>query len=162
MFWNLLKEAPAKIAASIESLYKHFSAYFGLPDGDSLPRAVTDAVQRAHSHVPFSREEVVAALGKMKPGKTCGVALYSVDLFRNARDESLFDLVARLFDCFAVWSYPRALNRMLLLPIYKGRGSRTDPSSYRPISLIHPLGRWYALALNCRLEAATQHSRARS
>jgi len=65
-----------------------------------------------------------------------------------------------LFTAFASVHYPASLNRMLLLPLYKGKGARTAASSYRPISLIHPLGRWYAVCLNARLEAATSHLRA--
>ena len=70
-------------------------------------------------------------------------------------DEGLFFTVARLFDCFAQYSYPKELNRMLLLPLYKGKGSRTAPESYRPILLIHPLGRWYATVSAARLEKVT-------
>lgn len=107
-------------------------------------------------HVPFTPAEVRAALACMPTRKTCGVSLYSADMLRGARDEGMYRAVARMFDFFATWHYPSALNRLLLMPLYKGKGDRLAPVSYRPISLIPPLGRWYATCLNRRLEATTR------
>ena len=96
----------------------------------------------------------------MARNKTCGLGLYSLDLFRGAADSTLYECVARLFDSFVRFEYPVELNRLLLLPIYKGKGSRLDPSNHRPISLIHPLGRWFAKCVASRLEAETLECRA--
>ena len=82
-FWNLLKVPPARVAASIADLHAHFSAYFGIQDADPLPTVVRDYLSLA-DHVPFSRAEVLEGLALMQRGKTCGVALYSVDLLRSA------------------------------------------------------------------------------
>ena len=158
-FWRLLKAAPTWVTATLRNLFVHFSAYFSASGPEPLPSVVREAVAAA-SFSPFSREEVVEGLRRMASHKTCGTALYSADLLRGAGDQSLYDCVASLFTVFASSKYPASLNRMLLLPLYKGKGARTAALSYRPISLIHPLGRWYAVCLTSRLEGATSHLRA--
>ena len=68
--------------------------------------------------------------------------------------------MARVFDHFVLCKYPASLNRLLLHPLYKGKGPLTHAASYRPISLIHPIGRWFAKCVATRLEAATLAHRA--
>lgn len=147
------------MAASLDSLYAHFRAYFSMPHVDPLPGVARAAVARAKP-MPFTRDDVLEGLGRMAHNKTCGLGTYSVDLLRGMRDEGLYDAVAALFTFFASVKYPRMLNRLLLLPLYKGKGSRKAAVNYRPISLIHPLGRWYAVCLTARLEKSTLQHRA--
>ena len=104
-------------------------------------------------------EELTRALGRMARNKSTGLALYSADMLRDAHP-SLYSTVARLFDLFASQDFPVDLNKMLLLPLYKGKGTKTEAKSYRPISLIHPLARWYAACLAARLERDTAGKRA--
>lgn len=110
--------------------------------------------------VPFTRDEVIESLARMPRRKTAGLALYTADHLRHMCDGAFYDMVAQLFGVFAVYGYPRSLNRMLLFPLYKGKGAKASAVNYRPISLIHPVGRWYATCLNARLEQTTRHCRA--
>lgn len=93
------------MSASLGALYRHFRAYFGATGADPLPGVVAEAITGAVP-VPFTRQEVVTALGRMARSKTTGLALYSADTLRGATDGTLYDMVARLFDFFATRSYP--------------------------------------------------------
>ncbi len=104
-FWRLLRTAPAKVVASLESLFTYFSRYFGIDGRDPLPGVVWEYV-RVASHVPFTRDEVCTALLRMPRGKSAALAVYTVDILRGVRDTGLYDLVARVFDLFAVNGYP--------------------------------------------------------
>ena len=64
-------------------------------------------------------------------------------MLRKCRPE-LFEMVAELFTTFAQHGYPKQLNTLLLMPLWKRKGNKADPQNYRGISLIHPLGRWFA------------------
>ena len=61
-------------------------------------------------------------------------------------------MVAELFTTFAQHGYPGKLNTLLMLPLWKHKGSHADPATYRGISLIHPLGRWFAKCVEQRLD----------
>ena len=86
----------------------------------------------------------------MRQGKSSGPAVFSIDVFCGA-DEFLFEAVGVLFDSFVCWKYPSHLNCMYLLPLYKGKGTCINADSHRAISLIHPLGRWFATCIASRL-----------
>ena len=103
---------------------------------------------------PFTASEVSSALSAMQRGKSTGLAAYAVYLFRNA-SPALFELVAELFTTFSQHGYPKKLNTLLLLPLWKRKGDRNDPANYRGISLIHPLGRWFAKCVEARITADT-------
>ena len=75
----------------------------------------------------------------MAPGKSAGSALYKVDIFRGA-GALLFEVLARLFTAWARGGYPRQLNTLYLMPIYKFRGDRAECDNYRGISLLPPRG----------------------
>ena len=109
---------------------------------------------------PFTVAEVKASLSLMRHGKSAGIAVYGVDLFRGCPD-SLFLVVADLFTFFARSGYPRKLNTLLLMPLYKSKGSRDSCDNYRGISLIHPLGRWFSKTFVARLESDPAATRAR-
>ena len=83
-------------------------------------------------------------------GKSSGPAIFSIDVFYGA-DVFLFEAVGVLFDSFVCWQYPSHLNHMYILPLYKGKGSRMSADSHRAISLIHPLGHWFATCIASRL-----------
>ena len=65
----------------------------------------------------------------------------------------MYSLVAELFSTFARYGYPQRLNTLLMMPLWKHKGSKSDTETYRGISLIHPLGRWFAKCVEQRLDS---------
>ena len=96
----------------------------------------------------------------MGRAKSSGLALFPVDVFRRA-PAAVYALVADLFTAFACHGYPRRLNTLLMMPLYKNRGDRTLCDNYRGISLIYPLGRWFSKCMELRLVADAGATRAR-
>ena len=64
----------------------------------------------------------------------------------------LYDALALLCEEFSSCGVPKAMNSMLVMPLYKCKGSKLDPDNYRGISLIHPVGKLLAALILVKLE----------
>ena len=92
------------------------------------------------------------ALCKVKNGKSAGNCAYPIDLIKPHRHVQLYDALALLCKEFLSRGVPKAVNSMLVMPIYKCKGSKLDPDNYRGISLIHAVGKLLAALEFGRLE----------
>ncbi len=143
-FWDLMRDVLPPLQPDLPSLDSHFAALHSHPESCSSVLDPALAASLAAADIaPFTAQEVATALSAMQRGKSTGLASYPVDIFRTCRPE-LFELVAELFCTFAQHGYPSKLNTLLLLPLWKRKGSPGEPANHRGISLIHPLGRWFA------------------
>ena len=133
-------------------------ALFGGHDATPLPEDVSALLDAAVS-TPFTVDEVAAALGKMGGGKSTGIAQFAIDAFKGA-GAPMLQAIADLFATFHTHGYPSRLNTLLILPLFKGKGNAADCDNYRPISLIHPLGRLYAKCVEARLAGDPHATRA--
>ena len=104
-------------------------------------------------------DEVLEALQAMGRGKSSGLAMFAADVFWGA-PAPLFETVAALFTSFAHSGYPRQLNTLLMLLLFKNRGDRAVCDNHCPISLIHPLGRWFSKCVERRLSRDAGATRA--
>ena len=80
----------------------------------------------------------------MKNGKSSGNCAYPIDLLKHHKHVQLYDALALLCEEFLNSGVPKAVNSMLVMPLYKRKGSKLDPDNYRGISLIHPIGKLFA------------------
>ena len=108
------------------------------------------ACLEAAEGLQFMADEVREALQAMGREKSSGLAMFAADVFWEA-SAPLFETVAALFTSFAHSGYPRRLNTLLMLPLFKNRGDHAMCDNHRPISLIHPLGRWFSKCVERRL-----------
>lgn len=136
---------------ALADFFQFFHGLFGAGSQSAEPALLVDRLVAAQTPV-FTGEEVKLALGRMAVGKTAGASFFSADVFRGSSD-SLYSLLAFLFTEFAAGGYPRALNSLLLLPLYKQRGDRDRCDCYRPIALLPPIGRLFSKCLEARLGA---------
>ena len=70
-------------------------------------------------------------------------------------------MLSELFNAFVERGYPRALNHVLLMLLFK-KDNPTDCSNYRGISLMHPWGRLFSKVVVGRLEADLAATRAKA
>ena len=60
-------------------------------------------------------------------------------------------------ECFSSATVPQEWKEALIVSIYKGKGSDSDPANYRPISLLNTFYKIYAALLQKRLAKAHDH-----
>ena len=95
---------------------------------------------------------MLRALAKVKNGKSSGNCAYTIDLVKHHKHVQLYDSLALLCEACLSHGIPKAVNSMLIMPLYKRKGSKLDPDNYRGISLIHPLGKLLAALVLEKLE----------
>ena len=89
-----------------------------------------------HLNDPIELKEVTKEDSKLKAGKAAGPdgkTNNSINLSFQSTQRYVFYILNL---CFAEHNVPRIWKLSCTKPLYKGRGSKTEPSSYRGISLL--------------------------
>ena len=95
----------------------------------------------------------------MQNDKSSGNFEYSIDLIKHYKHVQLFDALDLLCEEFLRPDVTEAVNSMLIMPLYKHKGSKLDPDNYRGISLIQNVGKLLAALVLGKLEQhAFEHS----
>ena len=82
----------------------------------------------------ISENEIVAALNAMANGKAPGLDGVTIEMFKAAK-QFWIPLLSTLFNrIFDTGNYPKEWAKAMICPIHK-KGSRSDPTNYRGISL---------------------------
>ena len=92
------------------------------------------------------------ALCKVKNGKFTGNWAYPTELVKHNKHMQLYDALAMLCEAYLSCGVPKVVNSMLIMPLYKHKGSKQDPDNYIGISLIHLLGKLLAALVLAKLE----------
>ena len=106
---------------------------------------------------PFSHEELMTVMRGLKANKAPGLDGMKAEaliLLDYVGERILLDL---LNECFTTRTVPQEWKQALVVNIYKGKGSESDPANYRPISLLNVLYKIFAALLQKRLAAAHDH-----
>ena len=109
----------------------------------------------AQDNQPFSIEELEISLAKLKRHKAPGPDSTPNELFLLLDEESKAILLSYYNDIWDTGDAPPPWKEALVVSIFKGKGSDTDPSNYRPISLLNTIYKIFASLLQVRL--STKH-----
>ena len=107
--------------------------------------------------LPFAHEELTAVLRLLRKNKAPGLdnlRAEAVILLDYLGEHVLLDF---LNTCLSTKTVPEDWKQALVVNIYKGKGSESDPANYRPISLLNVLYKIYASLIQKRL--ATAHDK---
>ena len=99
-------------------------------------------------------EELNAALRKAANNKAAGVDDLPTQVWQWMTEENRRYLLDILNEALTAGTIPQDLQKALVVEIYKGKGSVTDPNNYCPISLLSTAYKLMARIVQQRLEKA--------
>ena len=111
--------------------------------------------QPVGDHTSFSLEELQTSINRLKARKAPGPDGALNELFHLLDDHNSLSLLEFYNKIWAKGTVPDEWKEAIVVSIYKGKGADTDPSNYRPISLLNSIYKLFAAMLQSRL--ASQH-----
>ena len=104
-------------------------------------RSLSTPGWRGDVHPPISESLVLRKLLRLRPSKATADSLFC-NRFLQKCAPFLASSITFLFNLsLSTSSFPSAWKHAKVIPLYKHRGSQSDPSNYRPISLLPAIGK---------------------
>jgi hypothetical protein len=101
---------------------------------------------------PPTIEEIIAAIKKLKNGRAAGPDDIPAELLKYAAVPVAHALHRLFEEIWCTGTVPAAWREGVIISLYKGKGSKTDCSSYRPITLLSVPGKVFAHVLLARIK----------
>ena len=102
------------------------------------PRQRTDT---RLSEIPISREKVIAAIDSLKEEAAPGPDEIPPKIYKELKEELAVPLVKLFSASLETGKIPDEWRDSIITPIYKQKGSRSEPENYRPVSLTNVAGK---------------------
>jgi Reverse transcriptase (RNA-dependent DNA polymerase) len=156
--------SPCSSTEEIQNRWKeHFEAALNFPPADPCSKLVDLASNASEdpdiSTDPPSLEEVRCAIGKLKNGRAAGLDGISPELLKAAIEPMSQGLHALFLKIWKKGKVPTDWKDGLIVPLYKGKGPRSECGSYRPISLLSIPGKVFAHFLLGRMKPLLEKHR---
>lgn len=157
-YWKLLKSSNGtgknkNDNISIDTLFNYFKTLNTAVDENSFEYNDIDmgpVNEILNSNI--TREEVEHAINTLKNNKACSDDCISNEYIKYS-SYKMIDLYVMLFNViFSTGKLPESWLRGSIVPIYKNKGSPSDPKNYRPITIVSCLGKLFTSILNERLQ----------
>ena len=125
----------------------------------SQRQAYTGSHTQIHANSPVemgatSIAELKTIIKNMKNNKAPGPDGLPSETYKWLSEENLQTLINLFNNILQTGQIPQEWNMATVVEIYKGKGNRTDPEMYRPISLLSTAYKLSAGIMQTRLEAA--------
>jgi hypothetical protein len=101
----------------------------------------------------FTIENVKSGLSKLRNNKATGDSFISHELLKSLESDKYIECIVSMFNYFCKTGLPPDWNILVLKSLYKNKGDKTDPSSYRGISIMSALPKLFSTILNSELES---------
>jgi hypothetical protein len=108
-------------------------------------------VNTTEAPINLHANEIKTAFMKIKKSKYESSTTISSTFLSNCIDE-LSPCISTMFNrFFFLGQFPNQLKNASITPLYKGKGSRYDPSSFRPISVLPIFSKWIEKILHYKI-----------
>lgn len=147
---NCLLKNPKDVANALNSYFTNI----GSKMASQIEKvASTENSDICHSSIflrPVSKSEIINHIGNLRNNSAPGPDDISVITVKNLHLQVAAPLAYIINLSFETGVVPVKWKESVVVPVYKG-GDRTDPSNYRPISLINNFAKIFEQCLKCRL-----------
>jgi len=141
-----ITECPDKISSILASSFIVKSEP-GKSDSDiAVSNIIKNHVTKPHdvinpitSFSSVSETEVMESIKHLKNKGGPGPDFIPMKFFKLCCDEICPPLSLLFTTIFTICNIPQCFKVATVLPLYKGKGSRSDPNNYRPISILAPI-----------------------
>lgn len=100
---------------------------------------------------PISLNEIISAIKTLKANKSSGIDEI-INEYITSTTQVMLPIYELLFNVILDSGFiPEDWTKGIIVPIYKNKGNKRDPSNYRPITLLSCLGKLFTCILNNRL-----------
>ena len=136
---------------SLETFTDYFkNVYSDLDEETNTSNTILSNDNDQLNHM-FSVSEVTKSIKGLKTNKSCGID-YIINEYLKSANSILAPVITNLFNLIVITGYiTEKWSISIIQPIYKGKGSKSDPDNYRGISLISCLCKLFTCLLNSRL-----------
>ena len=113
-------------------------------------------------NIPITLEEIKKAARILKNNKSSGIDMILNEHIKHSLElPHIQQLYLKLFNLvFDTGHIPEAWSIGKIIPVYKQIGGPTDPSNYRPITLLSCMGKLFTAVINNRLQTySEEHSK---
>ena len=155
---NYIQKKDGTLTTSTEESLRvwraHFDSLLNPPKTtDSQPRCInteyTPSTDDDTLNRPIEMEEVQLAIAQLQENKSPGPDYICPSIIK---DGIVLQYLHKLFQrCFETGIVPPAWLNSILQPVFKGKGSKHDPSNYRGITLQSCIAKAFAKVVNNRL-----------
>ena len=155
-----IKSKAGDILANPTEVLGRWSEYFGemyeyVPDAGAASESMTDFAAPA-SDEDISEEEIEWSIRSLKNGKAAGIDKVSAEMIKLGGPfvRDAFLTLSNL--CWRTGRVPMDWRRAVIVPLYKGKGSRMQCASYRAISLISIAAKVYTKIIERRMRVKSE------
>jgi hypothetical protein len=158
--WKLLNniDKPKSDSGSnvgLDAFYEYFKNQNETPDGDDEVDIDFDKIPPENINnilnSPITEDEILCAVKNLKNNKASGCDNIVNEHIKHTI-HMMMPIYCKLFNLILnTGKIPYSWSEGIILPIYKNKGNVSEPSSYRPITLVSCLGKTFTAILNNRL-----------
>ena len=153
---HLTKSNTAKEAPIHPNVFNEFFSSIGskynekFPKSDDLHWTQSECVH-TFKFSDIQEDQLLKYLTALPDYSSLDVLGFDSKLIRCGAETLVSSLTVLFNMSLRLSSLPKDLKRARVTPVYKGKGSKSDPSSYRPISVIHHVAKLLEKCIQCQL-----------
>ena len=155
-YWNIInrceegKKVEAKV--SMETFFEHFKELsVTKPENDHEVPTNTPSDANPFLNRVITIEEVIETIEFLKIGKASGPDGIRNEFLKHLPSD-LVDFICSFFNkILDSGLIPKEWTLGMIMPLFKNKGSNTDPSNYRGITLLSCMGKLFTAILNRRI-----------
>ena len=157
-YWNILKKhegsqksEPKVSMSDFENHFKNLNQTDGNTTSHTFDTGNIDLSGIQEFNLEFTVDEVTKNIKTLKNNKSEGADYVKNEFIKNC-PPTVVELIVKLFNLILRTGHvPHDWSVGLIVPIYKKKGSQSDPNNYRGVTLLSCLGKLFTMCINVRL-----------